>query len=326
MLDWDEDAEEYVKVSEGIDTLTTTADGSMIALDGEGSPRYVFENGDWIEIKIPDGAENHEQVNVPDRYVTVVNEDGKTKEVLESGVKVLVNPETGIYEYEFKNGVWTEYTPRVMVVGEIRGYSHSDIEVPKEVIESCAKTVREATMFYRIIDGEKVEIKTGFDEKMGEREMSGAVYISWYGALCGAVEDELGVSGFVGVEMNSGDIILITMIFDKYPDDFSGTSFVFESGLIPEYEKQKELNTLRDLGRSPVSGNQIANVILNSSKGIPLYFTSFTTATTRVEYNVEYDEVREALKSGEFVGSAGLSFWRPSQFGASSTFYNQIDS
>jgi len=281
LLDWDEEPGEYVAVSEGIDALTITAEGVIVALDGDGSPWFVFENGDWVEIKIPKRAENHEQVDVADRYVTIVNEEGKTEEILESGTKVLVNPETGKYEYEFINGQWMEYAPRVMVVGENSGYGIANIQVSKEVIESCAKTVREATMFYQVIDGEKVEVRTGYDEKMGEREIEGMFYISWYGVLCGAVEEDSRVRSFVGVEMNSGDIMLITMLFEKIPHDCSGTSLVFESGLIPEYERQRELDTLRDLGRSPVSGNQRANAILNSPKGTPFYFTSLTTSSKR---------------------------------------------
>jgi len=115
LYDQDELTGDYLVVAEGIDALTTAAEGVIVALDGDGFPRFVFVNGDWFEIKIPEGAENHEELNVQDRYVTIVNEEGKTEEVLESGIKVLVNPETRSYDWRLNKvtGEWEVYVPQV---------------------------------------------------------------------------------------------------------------------------------------------------------------------------------------------------------------------
>ncbi|MGB2956522.1 MAG: hypothetical protein WBB64_11220, partial [Anaerolineales bacterium] len=234
LQDWDEEAGDYVIVSEGIDALTTTAEGVIVAVDGDGFPRFVYREDAWGDILIPEGAENHEEFVVPDRYVSVVNENGKVEEVLESGIKVLVNPDTGVYEYELKNRQWIKYEPRVMVVGEVATVGHPKgfTEVPKEVVESAVETVRNAELFTR--DG--VELKTGYDEVLGEYKFDGERYIPWYGVLCGATEsnDENSgstmVAGFMGVKLNSGDVMLVTVLFARSGIDFSYFGRVFEEG------------------------------------------------------------------------------------------------
>ncbi len=52
LLDWDESLEEYIIVAEEIDALTTTAEGEIVALDGGGYPRFVFDGDFWEELKV----------------------------------------------------------------------------------------------------------------------------------------------------------------------------------------------------------------------------------------------------------------------------------
>ena len=53
LLDWDESLEEYIIVAEEIDALTTTAEGEIVALDGGGYPRFVFDGDFWEDF--PEG-------------------------------------------------------------------------------------------------------------------------------------------------------------------------------------------------------------------------------------------------------------------------------
>jgi len=318
LLDWAESSGEYIIVAEEIDALTAAAEGEILALDGDGFPRFVFENGDWVEIKIPEGAESFSELAVPDRYVSKVNEEGVVEEVLETGTKVLVNLETEEYEYEFINGEWVDYVPRVMVVGE----ASRPFEVPREVIETAAETIENAEMFKRIINGKTVELKTGLDEKWGEFESSkGGIYIQWYGVLCGVVERSSEVFALLGVEMNSGDILLINTLFHKADRGFSSASLVIEGGVMPnEYEAQ--LDSMKALGRS-IDRNQIANALLKSPIGTPLYISIL------VNNNLAEPEGRKiwnAMKSEEFLGSADSSIFDPILLGASDTFFDLAES
>ena len=52
LLDWDESAGDYVLIAEGIDALSTTAEGEIVALDGSGYPRFEFNGDIWEELKV----------------------------------------------------------------------------------------------------------------------------------------------------------------------------------------------------------------------------------------------------------------------------------
>ena len=52
LLDWDDSAGDYVVVAEEIDVLTTTTDGEIVAVDGSGNPRFVFNGDIWEELKV----------------------------------------------------------------------------------------------------------------------------------------------------------------------------------------------------------------------------------------------------------------------------------
>lgn len=285
-----------------------------------------------MKVEIPEGAESHKEKELEDRYVTIVNEEGKTEEILESGVKVLVNPETGVYEYEFENGQWVEYKPRVMVVGEKIGEIVKEIEVPSEVIDSCAETVQNADLFHRIIDGKTVEVPTGSDSLWDESEYKGRTYFQWSGVLCGAIEYSSGhnnflknsVVAFVGVGMNSGDVLLISTVFSRSSNDFSNASYIFKSGTIP--------NDMRDIIKlevldKPMSATERANLVLNSNIGVPLYFVSVSDNNLSLwdEWSAEWNEVKDSLGSGEYTNKGGSSVWQASMVGASESFWKLDD-
>ena len=304
LLDWDESLEEYITVAEGIEGLSTTSEGVILALDGDGIPRFLIVEYAWVEISNLEGAENYKEFTVPDRYVSVVNKDGIVEDVLESGAKVLVNPETGIYEYEFKNGQVVKYEPRVMVVKK------DGVEVPKEVVETAAETMKNAEMFKRMENGEMVELKTGLEERWSESNHGGIDYIHWYGILCG--------DDFIGVEMNSGDILLIQMRFDKVAHDFSSSSMIFENGIAPDVDYEGHIEYMGQLGRE-VALRQIAIAASKSPIGTPFYFTSSIGSD---DIKVEKTKVWEAMKTGEFLGSTGSSYWTFGNIGASSIFWD----
>jgi len=52
LYDQDELTGDYLVVGEGIDALSTTAEGEIAAVDGEGYTRFVFQDGSWKEVKI----------------------------------------------------------------------------------------------------------------------------------------------------------------------------------------------------------------------------------------------------------------------------------
>ncbi len=330
LLDWNEEIGEYSIAAEEIDIIITLPDGTIMAVDSSGVPRFIFLTGESSEFMKPEGAESYVGLVLPDRYVSRANADDAVEEVLEFENIVLADPDTGRYMYEILGGNWVEYTVRVMVVGE-KPLAHDQekiIEVPKEVVESCAKTVSDAAMFRRDVNGEMVELKTGYDEVHGEDDFAGEITIPWYGVLCGALDSDVTIQGsipvvvgFMGVEMNSGDILLITMIFERFSWDISGASVVFDSGIV--LNDPLELVTLMDLSRK-VNAAQLADVILISPTGTPLYFESQVSSKQEI-YNTELSEVRDALKNRTFENSGGISIWNPElRLGASDIFWDQI--
>jgi len=330
LLDWNEEIGEYSVAAEGIDSIITMPDGNILAVDDVGVPRFIFLTEEWSEVMLPEDAENYVGLVVPDRYVSRVNADDIVEEVLEPETLVLVDPDTGRYMYEILFGKWVEYEIRIMVVGEKPFAEEPEIiiEMPKEVIESCAETVRGADMFQRKVNGKIVELKTGYDEIFGEDELSAGIHIPWYGILCGALDSDVTiyssvpvVAGFIGVEMNSGDILLITMIFERFGWDISGETVVFDGGIVPE--NPLDMKTLMDLDQN-VNAAQLADLILISPTGTPLFFVSKVSSKQDI-YNAEFSEVRDALKNKVFENSGGISIWISElRVGASDTFWNQI--
>lgn len=163
--------------------------------------------------------------------------------------------------------------------------------------------------------------KTGLDERWGESQINGNDFIHWHGVLCGAVEDSRRVYGFMGVEMDSGDIVLINMYFRKSNSDFSDASAIFKDGLIPDVSYEGMLETMADYGKV-ISREQIANAILKSSVGTSIYFTSGIGGG---DFEVEEKAVWEAMKTGEFLGSTGSSIWTYGNIGASDIFWGLVE-
>ena len=191
LMDWDEEAGDYVVVSEGIDTLTTTAKGEILAVDGSGISRFVLKDDEWVEIKIPDGLEKLEEFAVPDRWVVEVV-DGEVKRVKESGLVVYIDPENGEYKLEKKSdGEIVLYEPRTFFIGGEIGDAYSVFvsgDVPVEIIESAKEmvlNVDESKLFTR--NGELVSL--GYDEEWGVEEWNnGGKHMWWFGVNLGVGE------------------------------------------------------------------------------------------------------------------------------------------
>jgi len=246
LLDWDESEGDYVIATEGIDALTTSADGSIEARDDSDSPRFVFVEGVWMEILIPEGAENHEELVVQDRWVVqVVN--GEVKRVKESGLRVLMD-ENGKFSHEWdeETRTWKVYNSRTFLFGFEADDLYSVLEngdVPSRVIESAEDIVTnmdKSKLFTR--DGELVAL--GYDEGWGiEESFDGSRDIWWFGVNLGVGEYNYPDDNFkgdmiyIGTISLSGDVYVVgvSQWTETYSDvDISPAIMSYDDGQLPD--------------------------------------------------------------------------------------------
>lgn len=254
-------------------------------------------------------------------------------EIEERPIEVAIDETTRRFLFERIDREWVPYTPRIVVTGEDVMPGQDEAAIPVDVILNAEDFIAQATPFQRIgQDGQLHEVPLGFDEEWGIVE--GQDFDSFWssGVILGSSENfdsdvdwtENPVSVYIGIPTQSGDILIISSLYDRTGLNITPGTHVYEGGVIPQ-----TISQIAEASPYVTTNTEVGNFFSSpSSVGFVIHFKmSFRYHTLQSYQDLwgsEWEEVVNALVNGRAQSSDGISDWGLGIISADEDFWDTL--
>ena len=251
-------------------------------------------------------------------------------EIEEGPIEVAIDETTGRILFEKIDGEWVPYTRRIVVTGEDIDEGQDEVVIPNDIILNAEGLIAQATPFQRMgQDGQLHEVALGFDVDWGIMEGTGSDYFWWSGVILGSSEYsgpylENPIATFIGLPTQSGDILIITSIYDRTGLNITPGTHVYKGGVIPQTISQigdasPYITTNTEVGNFFADPASVGRVIHAKTK-----FREHDLQTVQDRWGAEWEEVVNALVNGRAQSSDRISTWGLAIISADEDFWEAM--